>query len=427
MAARPLEDGTEESPAPHLLERWIELEHFLSQHGVDICLLSETLLKAELAFRLANYVCHRRQTDSGGGGRYSHPGPPWYSSPLSVRFQPDPHEGYCHPGYICRHTGEHPCGLHLSFPPTDRRGPCRLFRRGIAGPDGRRPQRQTRWLELAAEYEKGKLRRDYADESSCLIFGLGTPYHQPIQLLRYSRCLGHCDNEGPPVPGVTNLVLCTKLGPPPCTHWNSVSLFLLTPTGSPWFQAHWLGQIPNSLGRSNSVRSGIAQRDSNRHVRWEIPRRSSVGSGCIYSQVSPTWRPTASDTGRHSEWNTPEEPVAEAVADHQGPSSKSRGQPPVKFGDSQAQLLEERSVEHDARIPRSWRPISVEDDLPSDESSYSVSPLCHPRGNRSTKLRESRSPCRQSWGSVSAGYRSFGPGRYWEGWRSAEVLPHNPC
>jgi len=46
----------------------------------------------------------------------------------------------------------------------------------------------------------------------------GHPYHQPIQLLRYSRCLGHRDSEGAPVPGLSDFVLCTKLGPPPSTH-----------------------------------------------------------------------------------------------------------------------------------------------------------------------------------------------------------------
>ena len=37
----------------------LELEHFLRQHGVHVCLLSETLLSLREAFRLANYVCHR--------------------------------------------------------------------------------------------------------------------------------------------------------------------------------------------------------------------------------------------------------------------------------------------------------------------------------------------------------------------------------
>ena len=50
--------------------RKLELEHFLSQHGVDICLLSETFLKPDQAFRLANYsyVCNRTDRPTAGGG-----------------------------------------------------------------------------------------------------------------------------------------------------------------------------------------------------------------------------------------------------------------------------------------------------------------------------------------------------------------------
>ena len=39
--------------------RKFELEHFLSQHGVDICLLNETFLNTDQHFRLTNYVCPR--------------------------------------------------------------------------------------------------------------------------------------------------------------------------------------------------------------------------------------------------------------------------------------------------------------------------------------------------------------------------------
>jgi hypothetical protein len=39
---------------------------------------------------------------------------------------------------------------------TDRSGPYRLFRRGVACPDGRLPQRQTRGLEVAADHETGE-------------------------------------------------------------------------------------------------------------------------------------------------------------------------------------------------------------------------------------------------------------------------------
>ena len=39
------------------------------QHGVDICLLSETFLNPVETFRLANYVCHRTDRTTGGGSK----------------------------------------------------------------------------------------------------------------------------------------------------------------------------------------------------------------------------------------------------------------------------------------------------------------------------------------------------------------------
>jgi hypothetical protein len=98
-------------------------------------------------------------------GRYSHPGSPWYSPPLSANSGPDPLGGYCHPSHNGRQTGENACGLPLAFPPTDRSGPVRLFRRGNAGLDSRRPQRQKRGLELAAENKTGKLLLDYTERT----------------------------------------------------------------------------------------------------------------------------------------------------------------------------------------------------------------------------------------------------------------------
>jgi hypothetical protein len=46
----------------------LELEHFLSQRGVDICILNETFLNPRQAFRLANFVCHRTDRLTAGGG-----------------------------------------------------------------------------------------------------------------------------------------------------------------------------------------------------------------------------------------------------------------------------------------------------------------------------------------------------------------------
>jgi len=95
-------------------------------------------------------------------------------------------------------------------------------------------------------------------------------------------------------------VFCAKLRPPPSTNWHYTSLILSAPTRSPWFQAHWLGQLPNSLGRSNSDRSKITRRDGNRHVHWELLRRRPEGSVGVYNQKPHAGRPTASDCGWHS-------------------------------------------------------------------------------------------------------------------------------
>ena len=131
--------------------RRLELEHFLSQHGVEISLLSETFLNHEQPFRLANYFCRRKDTPTlkGGTAILVRRGSP----SLSARCGPGPLRGYRHLSHFGRQTGDSRCGLPFTYPPTDRSGPVRLFQQGIAGLDGLRPQRQTRGLELEAEHE----------------------------------------------------------------------------------------------------------------------------------------------------------------------------------------------------------------------------------------------------------------------------------
>jgi len=48
--------------------RKLELEHFLSQHGDDICLLNETFINPGQTFEFANYVCHRTDRLTAGDG-----------------------------------------------------------------------------------------------------------------------------------------------------------------------------------------------------------------------------------------------------------------------------------------------------------------------------------------------------------------------
>jgi endonuclease/exonuclease/phosphatase family metal-dependent hydrolase len=48
--------------------RKLELERFLSEHSVVVCLLNETLLESGKALRFAKYVCHRTDRPTLGGG-----------------------------------------------------------------------------------------------------------------------------------------------------------------------------------------------------------------------------------------------------------------------------------------------------------------------------------------------------------------------
>ena len=107
-----------------LLGREVELENFLNQYAVDICLWSETFLNP--------IVSATSQADSRW--RYSHTSPQWYSPPHSARSEPDP------PADIFRQNGKNPYDLRFALPPPDWCEPVRLFLPLTAGPFGRRPE-----------------------------------------------------------------------------------------------------------------------------------------------------------------------------------------------------------------------------------------------------------------------------------------------
>lgn len=48
--------------------RKLELDHFHGQYGIDICLLTATDLRYDEAFRMTNYICHRTERLTEGGG-----------------------------------------------------------------------------------------------------------------------------------------------------------------------------------------------------------------------------------------------------------------------------------------------------------------------------------------------------------------------
>ena len=151
----------------------LELEHFLNQHGVDVCILSETFLNPGQAFRLANYVCHRTHRLTAGGG-----------TAILVRLG------------IVHHSVSVPDLTHLeatAIQVTLAGKPVKIlaayispsrplivadlsvcFGGGLsvltAGDLNDKHVDWNTWLST----RRGKLLREYADENSCLIFGPDT-------------------------------------------------------------------------------------------------------------------------------------------------------------------------------------------------------------------------------------------------------------
>ena len=63
----------------------LELVQFLSDHGIDICLINETHLESGQDLRMANLVCHRNDRPTQGGGTmiFVRRGTDNYSVPVS--------------------------------------------------------------------------------------------------------------------------------------------------------------------------------------------------------------------------------------------------------------------------------------------------------------------------------------------------------
>jgi len=150
------------------------MEHFLSQHGVDICLLSETFLNPGQAFRLANYVCQRTDRPSTGGG-----------TAIWVRRD------------IVHHSVPIPCLTHLEATAIQVTLASKTLLTLAAYISPSRPQIGADLTacfggglpvlmagDLNAKHvvwnsrlntRREKLLPEYADGNSCLIFGLDSP------------------------------------------------------------------------------------------------------------------------------------------------------------------------------------------------------------------------------------------------------------
>jgi len=105
--------------------RKLELEHFLNQHCVDICFLSETFLNPGQAFWLTNYVCHHidRPTPWGGTAILVRCGIVHHSVPV-------PGLTHLEATAIQVTLASKPVLIRaklFTFPPSDRSGPDYLF------------------------------------------------------------------------------------------------------------------------------------------------------------------------------------------------------------------------------------------------------------------------------------------------------------
>ena len=154
------------------------MEHFLSQYGVDICLLSETFLNPRQAFRLVNYVCHRTDGPTAGSG-----------TAILVRC------GIVHHSAPVRgmaHLERTAIQVILPGKPVTVLAAYLSPSRPLIGADltacfggglpvllvGDLNDKHVDWNSRLST-RRGKLLRGYADENSCVVFGTDCPTTNP--------------------------------------------------------------------------------------------------------------------------------------------------------------------------------------------------------------------------------------------------------
>jgi hypothetical protein len=153
--------------------RRIELNHFLVQHGVDVCLLNETSRsRKSLSVRK---LCLPPNRPIVEGRRNSYSGPSGYGASRCTCPGSEAPGGNCHRVEVGWQTSKDSGCLSLILPTPDQVGPFRLLERRAPCPYGGWPQRQACGLELSLTTARGKLLRDYIGRHSCLIHGPDSP------------------------------------------------------------------------------------------------------------------------------------------------------------------------------------------------------------------------------------------------------------
>ena len=171
---------------------------------------------------------------------------------------------------------------------------------------------------------RGKLPREYADENSCLIFGPDYPTTNP-----YNPSV---------TPDVLDIVITKILSFPvyltSCSALSSDHLQVLIETSccSSFHHPPDRPDFRRTDWASFQTRlEELIPFDSELHKEMAIDMCVENFSGAVLKAVAAQLPSVARvtthgpHTGRYSGRDTLEKPVAEAVADHQGPRSESRG------------------------------------------------------------------------------------------------------
>jgi hypothetical protein len=136
--------------------RKMELDHFLDKHWVDICLLTENHLRSGQVFRLANYVCHRtdRPTEGGGTAILVRRGTDHYAIPVPALTQME--ATVIHVILVSGPVKILAAYISPSRPLIEADLSVCLTERRASRPDGGGPERQALGLEFEANHDKGQ-------------------------------------------------------------------------------------------------------------------------------------------------------------------------------------------------------------------------------------------------------------------------------
>ena len=234
--------------------RKMELDHFLGKHGVDICLLTETHLRSGQVFRLANYVCHRtdRPTEGGGTAILVRRGIDHYAIPVPGLTQLEA---------TARHVilTSGPVKILAAYispaRPLIEADMSACLSGGLPVPmAGDLNDKHVEWNSRLIT-TKGRRLRDYANDHSCLIYGPDTPTTIPYNSSATPDFLDILITKYLVIP--VYLTTCSALSSdhlPVLIDTRCRSSFLNLPD-RPDFRRTELGQIPGLPGRQTSAYS----------------------------------------------------------------------------------------------------------------------------------------------------------------------------